>query len=68
MSSIKQEVFEMNGKVAGIVAIVLAVAAGVGSVFYYVNHHSLRALVLLIGFVVLLVLGIVFIVRPSKKG
>ena len=58
----------MNGKVAGIVAIVLSLVAGVGCVFYYVNHHSLRALVLLIGFVVLLVLGIVFIVRPAKQG
>ncbi len=58
----------MNGKAAGIAAIVLSVVAGVAGILYYVNHHTLRGLVLLIGSVVLLALGIFFILRPRTQG
>jgi hypothetical protein len=58
----------MNGKTAGIAAIVLSLVSGIVGVLYYVNHHTVRGLVLLIGFALLLVIGILFIVRSGKQG
>jgi hypothetical protein len=68
MKAQEKEVGRMNGKVAGITAIVLSLVAGVVGILYYVNHHTRRGLVLLIGFALLLVLGILFIVRSGRQG
>jgi ABC-type nickel/cobalt efflux system permease component RcnA len=64
----RQEVGTMSGKVAGIVALALSLASGVVSILYYTSHHTKRGLVLLIGFVLLLVLGILFLVRSGRQG
>jgi len=57
----------MNGKAAGITAIVLSLLSGIVGILYYVNHHPRRGLVLLIGFALLLVLGILFLVRSGRQ-
>jgi drug/metabolite transporter (DMT)-like permease len=63
----------MGGKTAGFITIILAVVAAVGGVLFYVNHHTLRGLILAIAAAALLVLGIVFIATagraktPAKK-
>ncbi len=62
-----QEVDGMNGKVAGVAAIVLSLVSGIIGILYYVNHHTRRGLVLLIGFVLLLVLGILFLALSGRK-
>jgi len=62
-----EEVSKMSGKVAGIAAIVLSLVSGIIGILYYVNHHTRRGLVLLIGFVLLLVLGILFLVLSGRK-
>jgi hypothetical protein len=58
----------MNGKVAGIAVIALSLVSGIVGILYYVSHHTLRGLVLLIGFVLLLVLGILFLVRSGRSS
>lgn len=57
-----------NGKIAGATAIVLSVASGIGGIIFYASHHTLRGLVLLIGFALLLVLGILFLVRSGRTS
>ena len=57
-----------SGKIAGVIAIVLSVASGIGGIIFYTGHHTLRGLVLLIGFVLLLVLGILFLVRSGRTS
>ena len=59
----------MSGKVAGIAAIALSAVSGIVGILYYVSHHTRRGLVLMIGFAILLVLGILFLARSSRpKG
>jgi hypothetical protein len=58
----------MNGKLAGIAALVLSAVSGVAGLLYFLHHHPRRGLVLVIGFVLLLALGILFVVRSGKKG
>jgi len=57
----------MGGKVAGIAAIVLSLISGILGILFYLNHHTRRGLVLLIGFVLLLVLGILFLALSGRK-
>jgi hypothetical protein len=62
-----KEVGKMGGKVVGIAAIVLSLISGILGIMFYVNQHTRRGLVLLIGFVLLLVLGILFLVLSGRK-
>jgi hypothetical protein len=57
----------MSGKAAGIVAIALSLVSGIVGILYYINHHTRRGLVLLIGFVILLALGILFLARAGRQ-
>ncbi|MGD0727720.1 MAG: hypothetical protein ABSB63_19380 [Spirochaetia bacterium] len=57
----------MSGKAAGIIALALSLVSGIFSVFFYVTHHTRRWPVLLIGFVILLALGILFLVRAGRQ-
>jgi cyanate permease len=60
-----------SGGAAGIVSIVLGVAAGVGGILYYLARHTRRGIVLFIGCGVLLILGIVLIAirkRPARAA
>lgn len=57
-----------GGRIAGIIAIVLALISGVISIIYYTSHHTKRGLVLAIAFGVLLILGILLIVLTGRKS
>ena len=58
-----------NGRrVAGIVAIVIAVLAGVGDIAYYMGLHPRRGIAVLIVCGVLLVLGIVLVAVPRRPS
>ena len=56
-----------GGKIAGIIAIVLSLVAGVGGILY-IGQHPHRSLALLIAFVILLVIGILLIVFSRRKS
>jgi|GEM_PF-2666694 len=60
----------MSGRIAGIVSVVLAAAAGAGSIVYYTTRHPTRGLVLAIACAVLLILGVILIIvgRGSPKA
>jgi hypothetical protein len=57
-----------GGRIAGIIAIVLALISGVVSIIYYASRHTRRGLVLAIAFGVLLILGILLIVLTGRKS
>ena len=57
-----------GGRVAGIIAIVVALISGVISIIYYTSRHTKRGLVLAIAFGVLLILGILLIVLTRPKS
>lgn len=58
----------MNSRrIAGIIAIVLSLAAGVVGILY-IGQHAHRGLALLIAFVILLVIGILLIVFSGRKS
>ena len=57
-----------GGRIAGIISIVLSLAAGIGSILYYVSHHTKRGLVLLIAFGILVILGILLIALSGRKS
>jgi len=46
---------------------VLSLISGILGILFYLNHHTRRGLVLLIGFVLLLVLGILFLALSGRK-
>jgi hypothetical protein len=55
-----------GGRIAGIIALVLSIAAGVGGILY-IGQHPRRGLLLLIAFVILLIIGILLIVFSGRK-
>jgi uncharacterized membrane protein len=57
-----------GGRIAGIVSIVLSVAAGVGGLLYYLSRHTLRGLVLFIACGILLILGIVLVALRGRAA
>ena len=58
-----------NGRrVAGIVAIVIAVLVGVVDIVYYMGRHPNRGIAVLIACGVLLVLGIVLLALGGRKS
>ena len=57
-----------GGRIAGIIAIVLALISGVVSIIFYTSRHTRRGLLLAIGFGVLLILGILLIVLTGRKS
>jgi hypothetical protein len=56
----------MGGKTAGFITLILAVIAAVGGILFYVNHHTLRGLILVIGAGALLIVGIIFLVTAGR--
>ena len=56
-----------SGRVVGVVAIVLSLVSAVAGILYYTSHHTRRGLVLLIGFGLLLIFGIILIVTSGRK-
>ncbi len=59
-----------GGRIAGIIAVVLAVLAGVVGILNNTSHHPRRALAAFIAAGVLLVLGVVLVIvaRGSSKA
>jgi len=58
-----------NGKrIAGFVAIVLAVLVGVADIVRYMGRHPHRAIAILVACGVLLILGIVLVAVSSRKS
>jgi len=57
-----------GGRIAGIIAIVLALISGVVSIIFYTSRHTRRGLLLAIAFGVLLILGILLIVLTGRKS
>jgi hypothetical protein len=54
-------------RTTGLLTIILGVVADAGAVYFYLNHHTLRALVLVIGGSALLVVGILFLATAGRK-
>jgi hypothetical protein len=56
-----------GGRIAGIIAIVLSLVAGVGGILY-ISQHPHRGLALLVVFIILLAVGILLIIFSGRKS